>query len=136
MDQLEAELSGEFGESIGEDIEVTADGLIADSLARLTRVEGVTGVVIMSAAGQIVRTSLEHAEASRRGVPALELQRRAQDLFAGASLPAARGASGADAPSGGREIVRSISVRTRKEELHLTCSDDFAMLVVQKPQQP
>lgn len=128
---FEAELSGEFGESIGEDIEVTADGLISDSLARLKRVEGVTGLVIMSADGQIVRTSFEHAEASRRGTSALELQRRAQDLFAGAAHTRA----GADADSSAApEVLQSIRLRTRKEDMVLTCADDFAMLVVQKPQ--
>lgn len=126
---FEAELSCELGEaSIGTNIEVTADGVISDSLARLARVEGVTGVVVMSADGRIARTTLDHAEASRRGLPALELQRRAQALLAGEGRPSG--------PSGGGEVLRSIVLRSRKEEMVLTCSEQFALLAVQKQQGP
>ncbi|KAJ1634895.1 hypothetical protein T492DRAFT_903119 [Pavlovales sp. CCMP2436] len=132
--EFEMELSGEFEHSIGEDIEVTADGLIADSLQRIKRLEGVTALVIMNTDGEIVRTSLEHAEASRRGLAALELQKRAQDLFAAASLSRAGREDELSGGGSGPEKLEMLRIRTRKEDLVLTCSDKFAMLVVQKSQ--
>jgi predicted regulator of Ras-like GTPase activity (Roadblock/LC7/MglB family) len=143
---FEMELSGDFdGQSINEDIEVTPDGYIADALSRLQKVEGVTAVVVMSADGEIVRTTLDQSEASRRGLPALELQRRTQELIAASTLSRAggtgsgsRGTAGggisAGGSGGGGDELRSITMKTRKEEMVLVCSDDFNMLVVQKPQ--
>ena len=123
--EMEMSLADEFGDSIGEDIEVTADGFIADALEHLRRVEGVTSVVVMSAAGEIVKTTLAHDEASRRGLAALELRRRAQDAF---------DSSSAASPSAAAEQLTSIQIKSRKEDFVLSCDQSFVMLVGQKQQ--
>jgi hypothetical protein len=124
--EMEMDLAGEFGDSIGEDIQVTADGSISDALARLQHVEGVTSVVVMSAGGEIVKTTLAHEEASRRGLAALELQLRAQD-----AIDFSTAATGRAARS---ELLTSIQIKSRKEEFVLSCDEHFVMLVGQKQQ--
>lgn len=127
MDLLGAELAAEFeleagdlGESfaessIGEDIQVTPDGVIDDCIARVKRVEGVVGMAILNRRGEIVRTSFDQMETTRRGLPLLELHRRAQELL-----------------EPGTEL-QMIRLRTRKEEVVVTCGEEHTLIVVQKP---
>ena len=59
--------------SIGEDIDVNSQGLVEESLERLSRVRGVLGVLILDGAGAVIRSTMEDKEDAKYASPVAQL---------------------------------------------------------------
>lgn len=106
--------------SIGEEIDVTTQGLIDETVQRLSFVHGVLGVLILDKDGLVVHATMPPQEAAQLTGPTLQMLQRA------------RAATEVVAPG---DELQMLCVRTRKYEM-LLCSEAngaFAVCVVQDP---
>jgi hypothetical protein len=55
--------------SIGEDIDVNSQGLVEETLERLSRVRGVLGVLILDGGGAVIRTTMEDQAVAKYSSP-------------------------------------------------------------------
>ena len=105
--------------SIRSNIDINTQGLVEETMERLSRVRGVMGVLILDAHGLIVRTTMDERRAAQHAVPVQQLVQRALSVVA--LTPGDR--------------LGMLCVRTNKHEM-LICNEkhgSFTILVIQDP---
>jgi predicted regulator of Ras-like GTPase activity (Roadblock/LC7/MglB family) len=105
--------------SLPEEINVTTNGLIEETVQRLTFVHGVMGVLIIDMDGKIVHATMPPEEAAQLTGPTLQMLQRARTACKNLE-----------------DELQMLCVRTRKYEM-LLCAEGagkFAMCVLQDPQ--
>ena len=105
--------------SIRSNIDINTEGLVEETMERLSRVRGVMGVLILDAHGLIVRTTMDERLAAAHAVPVQQLVQRALSVVA--LTPGDR--------------LGMLCVRTNKHEM-LICNEKhgaFTILVIQDP---
>ena len=105
--------------SIRSNIDINTEGLVEETMERLSRVRGVMGVLILDAHGLIVRTTMDERLAAQHAVPVQQLVKRALSVVA--LTPGDR--------------LSMLCVRTNKHEM-LICNEkhgNFTILVIQDP---
>ena len=105
--------------SIGEDIDVNSQGLVEETLERLSRVRGVLGVLILDGSGAVIRTTMDERAVAKYASPVQQLLQRAHGVVG--------------LTKGDR--LQMLCVRTSKHEM-LLCSERnqaYSILVIQNP---
>ncbi|KAL1512167.1 hypothetical protein AB1Y20_005433 [Prymnesium parvum] len=106
--------------TVGEDIDVSTEGLIDETMERLGFVHGVQGVLIIDRDGIVVRSTMAN-DAARYAAHMLPLLERAKLCT--------------EAVEGPKGRFQMLCVRTRKHEMLMCTEKDmlFSILIIQDP---